>query len=537
MPSISVPAGARSRWLVAAVAVITLLSASITGVVASQSTEQRGTGPLTSAGSACPADAAAADAVVDRPRQPSERSIPNESRDTTVANGDVAVVPLSVPAGQTVNVTVGNETGYGARLAVQDDGDGNVTLLVNTYLAGSLGTDASDTYRAVGNDTTTVLDAQAVVTLAHRSYPVTARTDGEIVDEQSLTVTDPVFGNVSAYRALPRVFGATNASEMRTAERNGSLEPLRSGDPPSVVEGETLVLAVDAPSLLGVVASRPGNTTTDRVLALHRVRSTVPTHLEIMGPCGGIALRRAAERGKFRAITDHRDGVVYLLLDTDDLIWNVGHQSFYLDIGPQSRLTDGTELKRDLTFQTGGTRPRTVQTGDPTARLPPSEAVTVRGRSDILPGSRITVSLRYANTDDHTTVARTNTTVAENGTFSATFDLSQASERRQYGIYTTGRQPSIATEGAGETTTTTATETDTATATGSGTTTTTETMSTTTTPIDSESSTNTTETTTRQTKTTAESEPGTTTADGPGFGGLLALAAVSAGIVLLVRRR
>ena len=248
-------------------------------------------------------------------------STPNETEDLTVARGDVAVVPLSVPAGANVTVTVGSDDGYTARLGVRDDGDGRITLLVNTFLAGNRTTVAPGAFRTRGDDAVTVTGGSPTASLEPGTYPVTAIRNGSVVAERELTVTEPEFESITARRAVSRLFDAPNVSAIRAANRSGLTAPLQPGEyEPEVVEGETLLVRIDAPSLLGVIAAQSGNTTTERFVALTReVEPKTNETFEISGPCGGIQFADTVAAGGGRVLADYRHGAVYVLLDTTNL--------------------------------------------------------------------------------------------------------------------------------------------------------------------------------------------------------------------------
>lgn len=356
-------------------------------------------------------------------------STPNESADLDVSRGDVAVVPLSVPAGANVTVEVGSGEGYSARLDVRDDGDGRVRLLVNTYLAGNRTTVAPGTYRTAGEDEVTVVGGTPTARLETGTYSVTVRRDDSVVATEQLTVTDPSFESVTAHRAVPRLFEADDAGAVRTANRSGLVGPLQPGEhEPEVVSGETLLLRIDAPSLLGAVAARSGNTTTERFLALHYdVEPETPETFEIFGPCGGILFDDTVAAGGARVLLDYREGAVYVLLDTENLSGlDAGGQSVYVEAAPESRINGGDE-KAELTteFRIGQRRTELRSNGTGVATLSADERAMVVGETNLQPGSRVPVQVesRVNATFERATTA----TVADDGTFAATVDLSDAS--------------------------------------------------------------------------------------------------------------
>lgn len=432
------PNGPRISVVLAALAALALLTGSLpatavavhpdggsTGASSPDTTGDRATCPRTPG----PADATVSSANASPPT-------PNESADLTVARGDVAVVPLSVPAGANVSVAVGADDGDVARLAVRDDGDGQVRLLVNTYLAGNRTAVAPGAYRTAGDDPVTVVGGTPNASLDAGSYPVTARHDGSVVDERELAVTDPSFESVTARRAVPRLFEATNASEVRAANRSGLTDALRPGEHgPEVVSGETLLLRVEAPSLLGAVVAQPGNTTTERFLALTRdVAPDTPESFEISGPCGGIRFADTADAGGARTLLDFQEGAVYVLLDTTELVGIPdGGQMVYVEASPESRLNEADEeVELKTRFRIGSRQTTMRPNGTEVVPLSADERATVSGETNLLPGSRVAV--RVASRVTPTFERATTATVAGNGTFAASLDLSNASTPAPFAV-------------------------------------------------------------------------------------------------------
>jgi PGF-CTERM protein len=352
--------------------------------------------------------------------------IPNESRDTTVPRGHLAVVPLSVPAGSNVTVTVGPASNYTAELRVGDDGDGTVRLVVNTYLAGNGSAVEPDTYAVAGNDTVSILGGNATAPLAPGNYSVTVEQNGSFLGERSLTVTDPVVGNATAYRGVARLFDAQNGSAVNAANRSGLTAPLLDSEYASdVVRGETLVVRIDAPSLLGLIAAQSGETTTDRVAALNDdIDPATPVDFYVSGPCGGILFGETLAASGVRAVTDHANGSVFLLFDTTNLDGtDAGTQSLAFQGADDTWLGAATN-RTEVEF--GFTDAIPSDTGTITTTLPASENATLSGTTQLLAGSRVTVSLssRVDPAFDRTV----ETTVGPNGTFSVTLDLSTLTE-------------------------------------------------------------------------------------------------------------
>ncbi|UPV75716.1 hypothetical protein M0R89_06530 [Halorussus limi] len=432
MPSLPSPDGSTSRAAVA-IAVLAVLAASfpaaaVTGV------ESATTSGGTADRKICPQSLEPTGAR-GLPENATSPPTPNESADLSVALGDIATVPLSVPAGANVTVRVGSDDGYSARLSVRDDGDGRVRLLVNTYLAGNRTTVAPGTYRAAGDDAVTVTGGTPAPPLEPGTYPMTVHRNGTVVGERELTVTGPSFESITARRAVPRLFDAPNASAIRAANRSELTASLQSGEhEPEVVEGETLLLRIDAPSLLGAIAAQSRNTTTERFLALHEeTEPETDETFEISGPCGGILFHETVTEGGARILLDYRAGAAYILLDTTNLEGTeAGGQTVYVEVSPESRLGDaGRELTTSFRIAARQTAIRPA--GTDTVRLTADDRATISGETNLLADSRVPV--RVESRVDSTFERRTTATVTDNGTFTATVDLSTASAPELFAVH------------------------------------------------------------------------------------------------------
>lgn len=362
---------------------------------------------------------------------------PNETTDLTVPLGDVAVVPLTVPIGEEVDVTVGSGNDQKVRLKVNDtDHDGRVTLLVNTYLAGNESIVPPKAYHVRGDDDVSIAAAKRAQAMDAGEYTVTVRQNGTVVDERRMAVTEPSINGVTAHRAVPQLFEAANASEIRNASDRGWTRSLRSGEYyPEVVRGETLLLRIDAPSLLGVLAAKSGTTSTERFLGIHEWRGESPTEaFEISGPCGGIIFPETVENGGTRVVPDYRKGAIYVLLDTSNLEGiDAAKQNVYLELASESRLNGGDSERQFETEFGVAERESTIRSARGNAvRLKPIDNASVVGETDLLPGSEITVNL--TSRTDPTFVRTTTATVEADGRFVATVDLSNATETVRYGV-------------------------------------------------------------------------------------------------------
>lgn len=250
-----------------------------------------------------------------------------ETEDTTVAYGDVAVVPLTLPDGRNGTVSLEGTNGS-VEIAVADDGDGRIGLAVNTYALDAETDVPGRAVWATGADTARLGDGS--VTLGQPDggavpdervrLGLRLRHDGSVVGTWTVVVTEPSVRTVTLRRGLTQLFDAP-AAEIRERVRAGDLRRLPADDEYNrsvVVEGETLVARADAPSLLGVLAAQAGGTSTERLRRMSSV-AEAPVRLDTDGPCGGVLLPETIDAGGARVLADYRNGSVSLVLDTATL--------------------------------------------------------------------------------------------------------------------------------------------------------------------------------------------------------------------------
>ncbi|MEZ3145738.1 hypothetical protein [Halobaculum sp. MBLA0143] len=390
----------------------------------------------------CPVESDAA-TVADPSPTTLTPAVVNETRDTTVTVGDLAVVPLALPAGENATVTVaaqangsGTDDGYLARLRVRDDGDGATTLLVNTLVAGgrapTTGERADGERATAARPETFAVDAADKLvnrsvtagtppantspTLAPGEYVVTVANDDDVVATRTVTVQPAEPATVTLRRGRPTVFDDATAASLAAGD---GLVPLADdGYGSAVVERETLVVRIDAPGLLGAVAAQPGETATARVRHLFD-RPSKPASVEIYGPCGGIGLARTADAGGIRAVTEYDRGRVTLLIDTDRLGgFENGGQT--VDVDADSPRLAGALDGANASFHVASPTVEIEHT--PTG---PTADATLAGSTPLVPGSRVNVSLssRIDSGLDRTATA----TVGPDGRFVARVNLTGAS--------------------------------------------------------------------------------------------------------------
>lgn len=360
------------------------------------------------------------EATVNRSATPSEGA-------ETVPLGGIAFLTLSVADGLDNTVVIGDGTEQEVRTTVTDDGDGQVTLRINTYAAANRTTVSLRAYRAVGADRLTVETNGTTETMTEGTYPVAVYRDGAPVDERRLNVTGPDFGTVTALAGPPQLFDAGTLESVRTAEDLGTLSWDRTEDNGSHVDfGETLVFRIESPTLLGAVAAQDGASHLER---FRRVYGQDPVGFEISGPCVYFEFAENVERGAVRAVADDANGTAYLLVDLDRTETEVDYGEFQIVVDEPNPLGmdfDYIDFDR-ARYHDHERRPQVDRLGpssytqrvDGIVSWPSGDFVEISGERDEYPG-RIPVTVRSLT--DPTDVVRTSTNPAGDS-FGALVDL------------------------------------------------------------------------------------------------------------------
>jgi hypothetical protein len=180
----------------------------------------------------------------------------------TEHRGDVVSLAVSVGNATTATFSVAAAEGsYAANATLLDeDGDGQVTVRWNTYLAGHGGA-----FAAAGADGLTVHSESTVEgRLPEGRYEVTVSSGGERLDEAAVELVPP--GEPSVQAAVPVPQRGTNlssASAIRASRRQGRLT---SGGRFGLTG--RLVLAFRAPGIGGALAAKPGANASERFATL-----------------------------------------------------------------------------------------------------------------------------------------------------------------------------------------------------------------------------------------------------------------------------
>ena len=375
---------------------------------------------------AIPATAQDPGRATDRPTASFERSTVSEER------GDIAAIGLNLSGTTSATVTVGSEAvNYETNVTVNDsDGDGRVTLLMNTYIAGQ-GTEDRVYETAEGdavvetNRTTDPLDSP----LETSRYNLSVRVEDRRTDTATLALTERTTGELITWTAPAASFdNATNASEVATAVESGHITATDSVAIGDVSVNQFKLSGVYGALAVANVTELLGNGTLDF--------SMVQTNPATNRPPKRLDLSRSLANDSIRVVPDPRNDVLYVNVDTGAAVFDNGTVAAG-DTFENTLTLDG-ESALAKTDESVGANVTLVGTelglGDPSLAADANQTVT--GTTSVAPGSEVTVRLQRNGTSPF---VKTNTTrVKPNGSFVASFNLSAVTPRTTVSVRADG---------------------------------------------------------------------------------------------------
>jgi PGF-CTERM protein len=350
--------------------------------------------------------------TTDRPTASFNQSTVSEQR------GDIAAISLTLSETSNATVTVGSEAvNYEANVTVNDsDGDGRVTLLMNTYIAG-MNTEnrvyaASEGDAVVRtNRTTDPLDSPLEASRYNLSIAVGDRRTGAA----TLALTERTTGELITWTAPAASFdNATNTSEVAAAVENGRIT---ASD--SVAVGD---VSVNQFRLSGVYGAFAVANFTTLVESGALDFSMVQTNPATNRPPKRLDLNRSLANDSIRVVPDPQNDVLYVNVDTGSAVFENGtlaagdtfESTLTLD-GESALAATDESISANVTFV--GTE---LGLADPSLAAGPNQTVT--GTTSVAPGSEVMVRLQR---NGSSSFVKTNTTrVKPNGSFTASFNLS-----------------------------------------------------------------------------------------------------------------
>ena len=339
-------------------------------------------------------------------RQSEPRSASFNQSVVTEEQGDVATIGVNLDGTQNATVVVGSEdVNYQSRVVVRDvDGDGNVTLRMNTFVAGR-GVGETGGFTAAGADEIlnyTLLTDPLQSPLDAGRYPTTLRLGENRTGVGALVLTEPSIGSAQVWTA-PDAAQPENVQDV--------IDVVSRDD--TIAREDWAIVQVEASGVYGYL-----NNTTDLNDTSVGLRAEITqTNAGANAETGAIPLDRV------RLVTVPRVDQFFLVFDTNGLEPGTQYEASVTatEANPyfeQNRTASAnfTIVERRVSVTGAANGPIQLVTGN----------ATVAGNSTLAAGSEFTVSVQ--NRDGGEPFLRTNrVTVGPNGSWSTNFALPNVS--------------------------------------------------------------------------------------------------------------
>ena len=338
----------------------------------------------------------------------------------TQDRGDIAAVELGLTNASEATVTIGSRAvNYEANVTVADaDDDGELTLLVNSYLAGTVANETRTYDTLAGADAivgTNRTTEQLDTPLEASSYNLSVAVEGRETDTATLRLAERSTDELVTWTAPAASFGnVTNASEVAVALDDGRITTTDT-----VASGDVLVLQSKISGVYGALAAANVTELVERGVFNLTIRQTNP---DTNRRPKRLDLDRSLANDSIRVIPDPDNDVLYVNVDTRAAVF---------ERGPPR---PGDEFETEFTVREGSPLAASNQSiaanvtvvgaelslGDVSLAADAGQVVT--GTTSVAPGSEVTVTIAANATGSF---VKTNTTlVAPNGSFATSFNLS-----------------------------------------------------------------------------------------------------------------
>ena len=477
------------------------------------------------------ADGTARDTTSIAVSNPSEGTASLANATVSDHTGDVARFNVTFNETNRTTVALGSEAlGYLSQFTVVDEnGDGEATVAVNTYRAG-LSADESG-ISVVGEDSVTdyqLRTAPLSSPLDPATYPIRLFVGGTQTETGTMVLNQPSVEGVQAWTA-PDSESINSSSQLTEVAAQSD----------TIAYEDWAIVQIDASGLSGYVDNVSDLNSNETGLSMNLTKG-----MQINVPQQEVSLDQAT------LIQDEQNDQLFLVFDSSNLERNASYQANFTVTSANPYVSAENASSYTTNFSVVD---RNASIDEP-VEVPPSSDATISGSSTVAPGTELTVEVE--NTGANPFFERQTATVSENGTWEATFDFSGVPNGTEFNV-TVAEPEANATgviiEGAGgaaETTTaaeTTAAETTAAETTAAETTTEAETTTAAEITTEAEETDTGGETTTEgealpetETTTTTTEEAGMVSANTPGFGPVtfvLAALVALAGVAVALRRR
>jgi hypothetical protein len=352
----------------------------------------------------------------------------------TEERGDIAAIGLNLSGATNATVTVGSTAvNYETNVTVNDtNGDGRVTLLMNTFIAGT-GDNETNVYETAAdadgvvrtNRTTEQLNAP----LDTSTYNLSVAVGGRRTDTAALELTERTTGELVTWTAPATSFdNVTNTSEVAAAVENGRITTTDT-----IATGDVLVNQFKLSGVYGALAASNFTQLVERGALDY---SLVQTNPDTNRRPKRLNLNRSLANDSIRVIPDERNDVLYINVNTTRAVFENGAPAAgdefksTLTLNGESNLAESDQsISANVTFVGAE-----LSLSEVTLTADANQTVT--GTTSVAPGSEVTVRLQ--NNDTGSFVKTNTTMVKPNGTFVATFNLSDIPPRTAVNVRADG---------------------------------------------------------------------------------------------------
>lgn len=339
-----------------------------------------------------------------------------------VAGGDVAEVAVDLPAGTSVELTIAGPE-HEATLVVTDrDGDGTVTLRVNTYL------DGAAAYGAAGD---TVRVEEASGGFAAGTYAIEAGEAGA-----TLAVVEPSATDLTLMRGHPDLAGeVADAGDVEAARAADRLVALDGDDGGELFREDTLVVRLNATGLAGPLAAESGAPVERLATGLARTDANLTARIANPAPQLPTYELRLLDPAATTLVGGN--GTYYLVVDLTNVTVESGAGEQELRLGDEFEVVfthagpdqagavgvDEADHEGDVVAASFVRERPAASFAADTLRLVPGETRTLTGDSTFAPWHDLAVRLAADGTE-----VVVPATVDADGAFSATVDVPAAAD-------------------------------------------------------------------------------------------------------------
>lgn len=323
--------------------------------------------------------------------------------------GDVARFNVTFDGTDQTTVALGSEdVGYFSQFTVVDeDGDGEATVAVNTFREGLsadesgvsvLGEDSVTDYQLRTDPLPGPLDAA--------TYPIRLFVGGTQTEAGTMVLNEPSVEGVQVWTAPD---SANPGSAAEVAEVAAQTD--------NVAQDDWAIVQIDASGLSGYVDDVSDLNNDETGLSMN-----VTKGMEMNVPEEEVSLDQAT------LFEDEENDQLFLVFDSSDLDADSSYQANFTVTSANPYVSAENASSYTANFSVVD---RNASIDEP-VEVPPSSDATVSGNSTVAPGTALTVQVE--NTAANPFFERQTATVSEDGTWEASFDLSGVPNGTEFNV-------------------------------------------------------------------------------------------------------